>query len=72
MSAALVVDSYGQPVTFPRFRWPGCLCRVPCLAFVCTSKHHKGDRRAPWCNGCSDDEPGSCDTCWCVSHKRAS
>jgi hypothetical protein len=50
-------------------RHPKCRCEVPCqMRFQCRSRHHKGNRSTPWCNGADPGE--SCDTCWSFENKR--
>jgi len=65
------VDSYGFEVKSYR-RHKDCGCKVPCQArFRCESPSHVGLRATPYCEGCYDDEPGWCNTCWSKKHKES-
>lgn len=65
-------DTYGYAVNDQNRRvrrHRKCACKVPCqMRFRCTSRHHRGSRSTPWCNGA--DPGSSCDTCWCKEQRR--
>ena len=63
---SLDVDGYGYPAGPFRPRHRGCICKPPCLGFRCMSPYHVGARRSPWCRGCADTFPDSCDDCWAI------